>query len=301
MSAATVAAVATVAGAGVAAYGAYNQHKQSKANAEGLYGSKVVPPPFKNTVGTEESYAQAGIHADVGSFVDQGLPQIMQMSNKVNQRANQQREKLTGGTFKETIRQEGANILGMEQGQLPADVIDSINRIVGENLGGAFDPSDPSGGFGMSRDASSAAEKLGLTSYGIMKEGMGFGSAWRTNANSFVYKPQDSAKGMYFPAGNALAASKLQMELDQNQWASEAGIARAAAMPDPQAVGALNDQSQALATGATALSNMGGALSGLYTSLNTPQAGTYQGTAAQHNLPPMNGNPYAPVYRPQRA
>lgn len=277
MSAATVAAVATVASAGVAAYSA---SQQAGATGTDQTGSKFKPVAYKDNIGGSDSYAQQ-IYAkggDMNAFMEGGLPMNFDIANRVNQFDNRKRAKETGGTFDATIKQEGANILGMERGQVPQDVIDSVNRIVAENLGGAVNPNGPNGGFGNSTVANSAARNLGLTSLDLMKTGMSFGPSWRSNADSFIYKPQDAARDFFFPAAQvALNASQIQLQRDQNQYVSDNNIARAAAMPDPHATGALNNQLQGQAGLGQGVGNIGSALAGLVHTFNSPSGGSTPG------------------------
>ena len=276
MSAAVVSAVAGVASAGVAAYGA----SQTGSGGEEVYGSKFEPVPYDDNIGTEDSYARE-IYGDTQAFVDQGLPQIFDIANRVQNRNQRRREKFTGRTFRDTVRQEGANILAMERGYVPGDVINSINRIVAEGLGGAVDPAGVDAGFGNSLTANNAARNLGLTSLDLMNKGMAFGPAWRQSADSFIYKPQDAARDFFFPAAQvALEASNIQLQRDTNQYISANNIARAAAMPNPAAVGSMNDSLQGNAMLADSIGSIGSALAGL---VNFGGGG---GTAAS-GLPPM--------------
>ena len=280
MSAVTVAAVATVASAGIAAASAIKQKQDAEKAAQ--TGTKVQPVPYKDTVGTSHSYADDLYSKDgnMADFVSGGLPQNFDIANQVGANIRNREEKITGGNFKSTIQQEGGNILAMERGQVPQDVIDSVNRIVAENLGGAVAPGGP-GDFGNSTTANSAARTLGLTSLDLMKAGMSYGPSWRSNADSFIYKPQDAARDFFFPAAQtALNASKLDIERNQNQYVSDNNIARAAAMPDPNAVGGLNNNLQADARLGQGVGNVGSALAGLVHTFNgpsaaSPQAGTY--------------------------
>lgn len=296
MSAATVAAVATVAAAGTAVYSA-----SQKAGATGTNqtGSKFAPVPYQDNVGGKDSYSQQiyGQGGDMQSFMENGLPMNFDIARRVNEFDRRRREQATGGTFDATTRQEGGNILAMERGELPQDVIDSVNRIVAENLGGAVAPGAPSS-FGNSTTANSAARTLGLTSLDLMKTGMSYGPSWRSNADSFIYKPQDAARDFFFPAANvALNASRIQLERDQNQYIADNNIARAAAMPDPHSVGALNNQLQGQAGEAQGVGNIGSALAGLIHTYNSPAT---TATSASYTRPfdtnagtpiPISGRP----------
>lgn len=276
MSAVIVGAVATVAAAGVSAYSA---HQSAKAgSAEEKYGSKVEPEPYDDNVGTQDSYARR-LPGETKENLDESLPTIFNIANLVNKRNMKKRDKMTGGAFSETIQQEGSNILAMEKGHIPSDVIDSINKIVAENLGGAFDPTAKGGGFAMSATTADAAHRLGLTSLDIMGKGMAFASAWRSNVDSFLYKPQDAMEDFWLPTAKlGLDASKIQLARDEAEYLSANNIARASAMPNPQVTGAANDALTQGATTSQSIENIGGALAGL---LNA-----YGGTGS--GAPPIN-------------
>lgn len=298
---AAVAAVGTVAAVGVSAYSAYDAHQQAGDKA-GAYGSKVVPVPYEDRIGTEDSYARK-IIGETSKGIEEAFPELFNIANRVNANANKKREIASGGTFGATQRQEGANILAMERGEIPADVQDSITRMVAEHLGGAFDPSYKAGGFSMSSVASDAARRLGLTSLDIMSKGMSFAPAWRASVDSFIYKPQDAFKDFFLPQEQVgLAASELQLRRDENEYLSANNIARAAAMPNPQVVGGINDTLTSGAQAAQAISSGTKALGGLYGSVTNPQ-GTAIGNAqlatgtvpraTRVNPAYLGGTPYA--------
>lgn len=273
MSAATVTAVAAVAAAGVSAYSAYSSSSAGGEGGDaGKYGSKVKPEPYNDRIATEESYART-ITAETSKNLEQSLPGVFDIANKVNSKLTRQRNQRTGGAFSETQRQEGANILAMERGQIPQDVIDSINKIVAESLGGAFNPSSggvAGAGFDMSNIETGAANRLGLTSLDIMGKGMAYAPAWRTNVDSFLYKPQDAMKDFYIPTAQiGLDASKIQLARDEAEYISANNIARAAAMPNPQVTGAANDALTTGATTASSIGNAGDALAGLITAFGS--------------------------------
>lgn len=272
-----VAAVGTVAAVGVSAYSAYDAHQQAADNKAGAYGTKVVPVPYKDNVGTPDSYA-AKVAGEAGTSIEGSFPELFNIANRVNANAAKKREKASGGTFGATQRQEGANILAMEKGEVPADVQDQIQRMVAEHLGGAFDPSYKAGGFSMSSVAADSARRLGLTSLDIMGKGMSFAPAWRNSVDSFIYKPQDAFKDFLLPQEQVgLAASELQMKRDENQYLSDNNIVRAAAMPDPQVTGGINDTLTSGAQMSQAISSGTKALGGLYGAATS--GATTQGTA----------------------
>lgn len=290
MSAATVTAVAGVAAAGAAAYGAYSQNKAAKdaagGSAQDRYGSRPELVPFGEHLATEDSLSPK-LAADVALASKFSLPFVFQTANKVQRRNERQRDRMTGGTFGDTIKQEGANILSLERGQVPQDVVESIQRLVAENLGGAFDPTAQGGGFAMSNTAADTARRLGLTSLDLMKTGMAFGNSWRSNVDSFLYKPQEAMRDFYLPQ------AQLSMNLAQQQYASENDIARQAAMPNPQVTGAANDALTLGSLNAQSTQNLTNALAGLvtgganlYSSFNTsPSSTTSMGASARVGSP----------------
>lgn len=281
MSAVTVAAIGTVAAAGVAAYGAHQQAAGQKKAAgqlnagidaasaigtpEQLYGKKYVPPPFQDTTSSD-------VFGDTNKGVAKSLPEIFNIADQINQKNRGSRNTATGKTFTKTQTQEGANILALDKGQVPQDVVDSINRLVAENLGGAFDPSgNTASQFGLSATASDTARRLGLTSLDLMKTGLQFGPAWRASVDSFLYKPQQAASDIYGPAANLnLQAQQIKSQQDVNRYNSLVNIGKAEAGPDPQASGAKNDalvmaqlRGQAGVVNSQAQANQTAALAGL--------------------------------------
>jgi hypothetical protein len=259
----TVAAVGTLASAGVAAYGAYGQSKAAEAagagSPEDRYGTKLEPVPFGANLGTEDSLTGSAIPRDVAMQTAQSLPQVFSLSKKINKKNLGRAEKLTGGNFQQTIQQEGANILAMQRGQVPQDVVESINRIVAENLGGAFDPTAQGGGFAMSGTAADTARRLGMTSLDLSTRGTQMGAGWRASADSFLYKPQAAFRDFYLPQ------AQMAMQGAEQQYISDNNIARAAAMPDPQVTGAANDALVLGSLQSQAMQNMGNAGIGLIT------------------------------------
>ncbi len=252
MSAVTVAAVGVLAGAAATAYG---QHQQATAQkkaagqlnsglndasnagtAEQLYGKKFVPPPFQDTTSSD-------VFGDTNKGVAKSLPELFSIADQVNQKDRGIRNKATGGAFTQTQNAEARDIVGLDKGQVPQDVVDSINRLVAENLGGAFDPSgNTASQFGLSATASDTARRLGLTSLDLMKTGLQFGPAWRASVDSFLYKPQNAAQDIYGPAANLnLQQQQLRSQQDVNRYNSLINIGKAQAGPDPTASGAKND------------------------------------------------------------
>lgn len=253
MSVATVTAVTALAGvalAGKAAYDANKRNKEAKQqiedNKKDLYGSKVEPVDYEDRIGTKYSMGNM-LPYDVSNNVQNSLPGIFQTAKQVNRNNQKTRDAATSGEFSNTMRQEGANIASMQRGELPNSVLGTVNRLLAENLGGSYNPSNPVGtgertGFGTSAIQNDAFRRLGLNGFDVMQKATQMGAAWRTNVDSFMYKPQQANKDFYQPATEAmLAANKLQLERDERQYDSANNIIRADAMPNPQAVGQFGD------------------------------------------------------------
>lgn len=265
-----VAVAGAVAAVGTAAAGAYSANQQSKAakqaanvgTPEDRYGRKVEPVPYNDRVVSDENYMNY-MGEDVTDMVQGSLPDIFDIANKIDTQTRNVRKK-NAPDFYSTMNQEGKNILEMEKGMVPSDVVASINRLVAQNLGGAVDPSAPSGGFAISATASDTARRLGLTSLDLMKTGMQLGQSWRSNVDSFLYTPEDAMKGIFFPGINAaLGSAQLQMGRDQAEYVSDNNIERAEAMPNPQTTGQANDMLTMGALKAQSTQNYADAMVGL--------------------------------------
>lgn len=284
------AAGATLAVGAASAYVSYDSAKksrdqaqsaqdQSRKDAQDLYGRKVEPVPYNDRIGTDESYARDIVPETLGN-VKQTLPDIFRIAGRVNATNERMREKRTGGAFQDTIMQEGANLKGMLQGNIPQDVLEQINRMVAENIGGSFDPTAP--GFGNSAVANNAARNLGLTSMDIMRTGMSMAPAWRQNVDSFIYKPQNVMSDFISPVGAmTMGANELQMRRDEQEYISANNIERANAMPDPSATGQYRDSLLLGSMQNRANDNMNQALLGL---VNAGGA-AYQGFKTNFSTP----------------
>jgi hypothetical protein len=244
MSFAAVGAVAAVGTAAASAYSAYDQGQRAKKAASqtqgpDMYGRKVEPVPYRDRVGTDESFAEDIMPQALGD-VKSTLPDIFRIAARVNSTNERMRSDRTGGKFQSTIMQEGANLDAMQKGNIPPDVLAQINRMVAENIGGGFNPTAP--GFGNSAVANNAARNLGLTSLDIMRTGMSMAPAWRSNVDSFIYKPQNVMSDFIAPvAGMRMGGEQLQMQRDQAEYISANNIERADAMPDPMVSGQFRD------------------------------------------------------------
>lgn len=265
--------VVTAAGAATAAYSANQQSKAAKsanqqltdASSEDKYGRRVKPVPYDDNIDSDANYLN-NIGHDVTDLYNGSLMDIMEISGKIDRQQRSQRNSLTPD-FYGTLKQEGKNIASLEKGVIPQDVIDSINKTVAENLGGAVNPSAPNGGFAMSATASDTAKRLGLTSLELMKTGMQMGPNWRTNADSFLYTPEDAIKGIFQPGLNtALQTANLQMQRDTNEYISDNNIENAGAKADPSVRGGVNDTLTMGAIQAQQTQNQSDALIGLVNS-----------------------------------
>lgn len=266
-------AVATVAGTAATVY---NTSEKSKAaeSAQGQlnsasntdkYGRRVEPVPYNDRVATDENYMNY-IGEDITDTVQGSLPDIFDISNQIDRRAERMRRRVSPD-FYGTIRQEGENIAALERGVIPSDVVDSINRVVAQNLGGAVDPSAPNGGFAISATASDTARRLGLTSLDLMKTGMQLGPNWRTNVDSFLYTPEDAINGIFMPGMNvALGSAALQMKRDEAEYISANNIERSRAGADPAVRGGVNDALTMGAIRSQTTQNQADALIGLVNS-----------------------------------
>lgn len=321
MSAITVAAVATVAAAGVSAYTASKQASAQKKAAgqlssgldkasnigtpEELYGKKFIPPKFQDTTSTD-------VFGDTNAGIAKSLPEIYSIADSINAKNSKARNVATGGQFRNTQAQEGKDISGMLKGQVPQDVVDSINRMVAENIGGAFDPSgNTSSAFGFSATASDTARRLGLTSLDLVKTGLQFGPAWRASVDSFLYKPQAAASDFFGPAAALnLRAQELKSQQDVNRYNSLINTGKAEAAPDPAASGAKNDailmaqlKGQAGLVNAQATGNQGAALAGLINAGGgaiTTGVNAYRTSGTASLPPPVQPGQTNPLNTPYR-
>lgn len=278
----TVTAVAAVAAAGTAAYGAYSQSKAQKEAASqaeaalsndpaATYGTKVKPPQWKDDLG-DGSYT-TGVFDD---FQD-SLPRIGEISNWINKRGMNMRDKNSGGTFKSNLAKQGSNIESMLRGEIPDDVAGVITRTIAERFGGSFDPSVP-GGYagGISQTGSALARSLGKTSLDIMEKGMSFAPEWERLIDSFTYTPGKAIAD----AGTFLSAAQIQLRRDQNEYEASSNIALAGSKPDPAIAGGVNDQLRLNTIESQAEANRQKAMAGLIT------AGAGGATSIYNSLKP---------------
>lgn len=303
----TVTAAAAVASAGVAAYGAYSQSEAQKdaasaaqsaagADPSKTYGKPVKLPDYQDNVVADPKTGTLG--RDIWEDFNDSLPAIFEVSNSVNARNIRMRDRLSGGTWKNNLQQQGQNIASMLEGEIPADVQDQINRYVAERTGGAFDPSVP-GGYagGMSQMGTSLARSLGLTSLDIMDKGMSYAPQWEQMIDAFTYKPTDAIRD----AGTFLSAAQLQLQRDNAQYESGVNKALAESRPDPRVAGAINDnlrldtvQSQADANRMKAMSGLitagAGGATNLYNSFAQPNV---TNAAVPNVVSTPSGAPYA--------
>lgn len=281
---------------GTAAYGAYQSHQASEAASQGSlanrYGSKVQMPTYGADLGTPGS-ASVKVAQDVGLQSQASLPLVTSIANRLQRQNMAQRQAITGGTFQPTIQQEGQNLLGMEQGKVPADVVAQINRQVAQNLGGAQMPTGPGApGFGGSVSQDQMARMLGMNSMQLMQQGMQMAPSWRSNVQSFLYTPQQAMQGFYMPQ------AQLAQQMAANQYQSQANAAIAAAQPNPQTVGQINTQMMQSAMNAQTAQLAGQALSGLsygYKNYMNQGAGqeSYDPNTGKVLQTSVNRNPYS--------
>lgn len=319
MSELWIAAAAAVVSTGISAYSANQQSKAAgatskalggldaadklhdalQANPQDLYGTKFIPEEYKSKVGTKDSYAEGMFE---GKLDVNSLPELFTLTDKINKQNLGNANDLTGGKFGKVINRGGRDILQMLKGKVPADVVDSINRLVAENLGGAVSPSSLSGGFDMSATAADTARRLGLTSFDIMQKGVALAPAWQQTVQSFLYRPEQAARDFLFPEVNAeLQGEALQKSIDENEYYSTNNKLRADASPDPQARGKVNDALTLLALQTGASYNYQAAQAGLinaYAGVGSSVASlgkTVAGYGASQNTGQgiASGTPYA--------
>jgi hypothetical protein len=284
--AAVIGAVGTVAAGALTA-------SQSGSGGTGAGSGAISLPDFESKVGTEDSYAGKMV-PEANRNLDMALPAIFGVVDKVNPKLTRMRDKKTGGAFSESIKQEGANLRAFEKGFVPGDVQDSIHRLAAEHLGGAYDPSM---GGDKSQFGSKMARMLGLTSLQLSQWGMSFGQGWRSNVDSFIYKPQEAARDFYFPMLQAgLQASELQNKIDENTYSSAVNKAFAEAGAPPTGGMGGAGMGQAVASGAKGLAALIPAIAGGSSSSTAAPSGTYMGTSDASF--PQAG---LPVYRPEVA
>lgn len=263
-------AVAGVAAAGVSAYSSYSQGKAQEkaagaamdaasADPAGAYGSKVKMPQYKDNVGDDIISPSYG--TQVWEDFNDSLPLIFEISNSMNARNINMRNKVAGGkNWSNAIRQQGENINSMLDGEIPTDVQDQINRYVAESVGGGFDPSAPGGyGGGISQMGSSLARSLGLTSMDIMDKGMSYAPQWEQMVDQFTYKPQDVMRDVQ----PFMTAAQIQLQRDQNMYEGQVNSAIAEGAPNPQVAGMINDRLRMDTATAQSKANQMQAISGM--------------------------------------
>lgn len=313
-----VAVASAVIGVGTQAYSAYSANKQAKqannaagafgdqagnlkkalgADPEDLYGTKFIPEEYKSNIGKPGSIDTESASRAMGS-VKGSLPDLLSLTKDINIQNATNANRLTGGQFSKVLRGSGADISQMLKGQVPQDVVESINRLVAEHLGGAVNPSSVSGGFDMSTTASDTARRLGITSFDIMQKGLSFAPAWQQSVQSFLYRPEQAARDFLFPQQSAnLAAAALQEGVDTSQYYSRNNLLRAESAPDPQARGKLDDALKLLAIQTGAQGNAAAANQGLVDSigsLGTSAANLGRQVSGYYNPtnPAATGTPY---------
>jgi hypothetical protein len=217
------------------------------------------------------------------------------MANKLQAQNMAQRNAATGGAFGQTMQQEGSNILGMEKGQIPADVAAGMQRQIAQQVGSGVlqAPQGQQGlpGYGAGQSQDALARSLGMNSYQIMQQGMQMAPNWRSNVQSFMYTPQQAMQGFYLPQ------AQLGAQMAANQYQSEASKAMAAAQPNPQTVGQINTQIFQAQQDARTAQLAGQAVSGLATGysnyMNPTQSTAYNPKTGVANMN-YKGGPYDP-------
>lgn len=236
LAVATAAAGALAAGASV-----YSSEKQASAMKSAMpgkdaYGKKIKMPDYVNNVDLPEYDPTMG-----GRDYLSMLPFLESISRRVTNSAQRNRDMVSGGLSTQVLRQSGTDIDAMLSGRVPPDVKDAILRAVAEKTGGAFsqnlaNPTVTEADFG---------RNIGKTYYDIMKEGVTMAPQWESLVDAFTYKPQDAFGDtlQLLRSRNSydLSQAGLQMQLDENQYASDVNKAKAAAQADPAALGMARD------------------------------------------------------------
>lgn len=290
--------VGTAVTVGSAAYAAKNQMDQAKAqkasaqqasdalgrDPAGTYGSKVEMPEYQDTV--ENPVA----------IYRKSLPGLQEIAANMNAFGINARNRLAGGKgsklWSQNIQKQGENIQSMMGGNIPTDVQDQINRYVAERTGGAFDPTAPGGyGGGLSQSGSGMARSLGQTSQDIMEKGMSYAPAWAQSVDAFTYKPSDAVRDLS-PFQNT---AQMQLQRDQQRYASQVNQAMAVAQPNPQIAGQVNDQLRMQNIEQTAEANRARAMQGLVTAGAQGAMGIYGQYNAPSSTIPNAAVPRAPA------
>lgn len=182
MSAALIAAsVITVAGTAYAANQSSKASKKASAALGGMQAPDLEEIPAPQTVDWQNTLS------DILSANKNNLPGIFDTANQVNRfNLGQAQRNYTGiqPYFKAIQEQLGRNALSYSKGQLPSDVVSSINRAAAQSgLANGIGGGARSGGAGTAL-GSLNARNLGLTSLELSKYGSELGMRANQSAAS---------------------------------------------------------------------------------------------------------------------
>lgn len=243
---ATAAGVATVVGgvasAGASVYGAMKKDGGGGGgSAADMYGSKIKPVQFKSNVDLP-SYKSIEGARDYLSM----LPMLRGIASRITDADSTLRERVMPGS-KQIMSNAATNLIAMSHGQVPADVMNLTNQAVAERTGGGINPGSPeSYAASGSQGATDFARMVGRTSQQNVNDFLSVAPTWEQLADKFVYHAEDAA-GMAVNLLSArtqyiLGAGDLQNKIDENMYTGQVNANRTMAMPNPQVVGARNDQ-----------------------------------------------------------
>lgn len=235
-----VGGVATAASAGYSAYQANKASKMAEGSAKDLYGSKINPTDYENTVNLPAFEALKG-SSDYLAM----LPQLRQIAGIETKAGINKRNKVMPGSS-DIMSQAAANLIALSRGQVAPDVVDSTNRIIAERTGGAFDPTAPDAYAGGSSQAvAEFSRAIGRTSQQNVMDFLSAAPAWEKLADEFAYTPQEVAGTamdlLKTRLNYELGKAGVDLNIDANRYKAGLNFERTIAAPNPQAVGAQND------------------------------------------------------------
>lgn len=150
-------------------------------------------------------------------------------------------------------RAAGQNINAFLSGEIPQDVVDTINRNVAERAGAAVNPYMlPGIDRRMGTTESTFARDIGRTSLDLMNMGMNALPAWQQMSSQFVFDPQEAFAASQMMAENrykydvlntqiSMFNTEAQQRADENLYTSKLTKSFMRAAPDPRYAGYLND------------------------------------------------------------
>lgn len=251
------AATATIAAAGIAAGATvYATNKQSKAakaaGGSDLYGSKVKVPEYE---GVQDQINDADPDIALQKMQDM-LPALRKYSRTMTKLKNRTRDDAAPGSSK--VMREGMSALSsLLTGAVPTDVRDKIMRTVAEKGTGGSGPAY--GGAGSNGDFD-FNRMLGKVSTDNMKEGLSIAPTWLKLAEDFTFTPEKALASVLGMVNSQFQFAQLSQKEAENEYSAAMNEARGTAMPDPQVLGAYNDNIQRSSVEAEGIARSGDAL-----------------------------------------